>query len=218
MPGSTWPRWRTANGATAAADSTDNPNSLKQAFGDIAEPFAHAPCQLEADDAKRRLRLAPAPKIRVSTLGVFARQRGGRALSETIGLSGLRRLRQLRRRLQRIGLMQRIVVTHAQPAREAHGDAALVARACVDAFESEFENQAGLATAHQAEFFGVVARMTSSSAASSMSVRPEYACAQGSSCSPPLPSGGAGSRRPMALMTAFASAASAGARLHTAKV
>ena len=48
--------------------------------------------------------------------------------------------------------MKRIVVAHAQHAREAHGDAGLVARACVDAFEGDLENQAGLATAHRAEF------------------------------------------------------------------
>ncbi len=48
--------------------------------------------------------------------------------------------------------MNRFVVAHAQHTREAHGDAALVTRAFVDAFEAEFESERGFHAAHGAEF------------------------------------------------------------------
>ena len=47
--------------------------------------------------------------------------------------------------------MQRLVVADAQHAREAHRDAALVARAAVDALEAELEDQARPDAAHRAE-------------------------------------------------------------------
>ena len=52
---------------------------------------------------------------------------------------------------QRVGLVQRLVVADPQHAREAHGDAALVARAAVDAFEAELEHQRRPDAAHRAE-------------------------------------------------------------------
>ena len=48
--------------------------------------------------------------------------------------------------------MNRFIVTNAQHAREAHGDAALVARAFVDAFQAELEDKRRFHATHGAEF------------------------------------------------------------------
>src|SRR3954462_15505699 len=57
-----------------------------------------------------------------------------------------------------IGLVQGFVVPDPQHSWKAHGDAALVAAAAVDAVESQLEHQARLDAAHRAEFLdGVLA-------------------------------------------------------------
>src|SRR5436190_11512740 len=64
----------------------------------------------------------------------------------------LRRDRQQSLQLrQRVGLVQWLVVADPQHAREANGDAALVARAAIDSLEAQLEHEARPDAAHGAE-------------------------------------------------------------------
>jgi hypothetical protein len=59
--------------------------------------------------------------------------------------------KQRRQRRERVGFLDRLVDAPAQHAREAHGDARLVARRALDRLEAELEDQRRRDAAHRAE-------------------------------------------------------------------